>query len=290
VLVAAGAAVAAPGPGRWLAGRHGIDVALAALVATTGLALPEGAWAALRRNRGRLASTLAVSAILLPALAWLSSRLVAATTLRHGILSLGVAPAEVASVAAVNVAGGDGALAAGLLVGSTLLSVMVAGPILAVMAGGGGADPGAVIVNLVLVVALPLVLGLALRRRLPRGWLRSRVLRAAPIVLVTVLVWLVASQVVVTGAYAGVLGAAAAFLAASSALGMVLKRGMAPAAGSAVLLTTSMRDFAIAAGIATASFGAASAGPLGIYGVLVIAWGMAVAAFLRRRALPFENP
>ncbi|MDQ1429228.1 MAG: arsenite transporter [Acidimicrobiaceae bacterium] len=283
VLVAAGAAVAVPGPGRWLAGRHGVDVALAALVAATGVGLPEGAWAALRPNRGRLALTLAVSAIVLPPLAWLSSRLVGATTLRHGILSLGVAPVEVASVAAVTVAGGDAALAGGLLVGSTLLSVVVAGPILALMAGGGGAHPEAVIVNLVVVVAMPLILGLALRRWLPRGWAHSRVLRAAPVALVTILVWLVASQVVVTSAYIAVLGAAAVFVVASTALGTGLKRGMAPPAGSAVVLTTSMRDFAIAAGIATASFGAASAGPLGIYGVLVIVWGMAVAAFLRRR-------
>ena len=251
---------------------------------STSVGLPEGAWASLRPHRGRLALTLAVSAIVLPALAWLSSQLVSAPILRHGILSLGVAPAEVASVAAVSVAGGDAAVAEGLLVGSTLLSVVVAGPVLAIMAGGGGAHPEAVIVNLAAVVATPLILGLALRRRLPRAWAHSRVLRAAPVALVTVLVWLVASQVVVTSAYVAVMGAAAVFLVASTALGAGLKRAMAPPAGSAVLLTTSMRDFAIAAGIATASFGAASAGPLGIYGVFVIVWGMAIAAFLRSRA------
>jgi hypothetical protein len=42
----------------------------------------------------------------------------------------------------------------------------------------------------------------------------------------------------------------------------------------------SMRDFAVASGIAAAAFGSAATGPLGIYGVLVIAWGAVVA---RRR-------
>jgi len=54
-------------------------------------------------------------------------------------------------------------------------------------------------------------------------------------------------------------------------------RAPAPVA-TALLLTTSMRDFAVAAGIAVAAFGPASAAPLGLYGVMVISWGMAVAS------------
>jgi hypothetical protein len=44
-----------------------------------------------------------------------------------------------------------------------------------------------------------------------------------------------------------------------------------------------MRDFAVAAGIAASAFGAPSAAPLGLYGVLVIVWGMALASARRRR-------
>jgi hypothetical protein len=47
-----------------------------------------------------------------------------------------------------------------------------------------------------------------------------------------------------------------------------------------------MRDFAIAAGLATAAFGAAAAAPLGLYGVLVMVWGTAAAGHLRRKARP----
>jgi hypothetical protein len=44
-----------------------------------------------------------------------------------------------------------------------------------------------------------------------------------------------------------------------------------------------MRDFAIAAAIAAAAFGPAAAAPLGLYGILVLAWGTATAGVLRRR-------
>ena len=42
-----------------------------------------------------------------------------------------------------------------------------------------------------------------------------------------------------------------------------------------------LRDFAIAAGIASAAFGAAAAAPLGLYGIVVLVWGTAVAGRLR---------
>jgi predicted Na+-dependent transporter len=51
----------------------------------------------------------------------------------------------------------------------------------------------------------------------------------------------------------------------------------------AVLLTTSMRDFAIAAGLAAAAFGTAAAAPLGLYGIFVLVWGTAAAGVLRQR-------
>jgi predicted Na+-dependent transporter len=288
VLVVAGLAVAFPGPGRWLADHHGVDVALAALVAVTALAIPAGSAAALKRSRTRLALALAVAAVALPVLGWVASRLVVDAVLRRGVLALGVAPAEVASVATVGLADGDTASAAGLLIGSTLITVVLAGPVLSLLGGAGSGghgsvDVGSVLANLVVVVGLPLLLGLALRRGLPASAGRDRVQEVAPVVLVTILVGLVASEVVVTRAYVGVLGALVVFLVGSTALGAALGRGAVAGMSRATLLTTGMRDFAIAAGIATAAFGVRSAGPLGLYGVLVIVWGLAIAGYLRRR-------
>jgi hypothetical protein len=78
------------------------------------------------------------------------------------------------------------------------------------------------------------------------------------------------------------------FLAGSAILGVALGARAPAPVKTALLLTTSMRDFAIAAGIAVAAFGAESAAPLGLYGVIVIAWGMAVATL--RSTLPPAAP
>jgi hypothetical protein len=50
-----------------------------------------------------------------------------------------------------------------------------------------------------------------------------------------------------------------------------------------VILPTTMRDFAVAAGIAASAFGAAAAAPLGIYGVMVLVFG-AIAVYMSRQA------
>jgi hypothetical protein len=44
-----------------------------------------------------------------------------------------------------------------------------------------------------------------------------------------------------------------------------------------------MRDFAIAAGIAATAFGPAAAAPLGLYGIVALVWGTALAGALRQR-------
>jgi predicted Na+-dependent transporter len=74
-----------------------------------------------------------------------------------------------------------------------------------------------------------------------------------------------------------------ALILASALLGMLLAVRLTPAARTSVVLNVSMRDFAIASGIAAAAFGPAAAAPLGSYGVLVMAWGALVARAANRR-------
>jgi hypothetical protein len=93
----------------------------------------------------------------------------------------------------------------------------------------------------------------------------------------------VASQVRLTSAYVGVTAALVLFLAGSAAVGGALGWRATPPVATAVLLSTSMRDFAIAAAIAVAAFGVSASAPLALYGLLVLVWGLAVAA--RRRAV-----
>ena len=122
-----------PGPGRALFRRDGIDVALAVLVFATGLSLRLADLAAVRTVWRRIAVVLVVSTTVLPALAWAASQLISDPVLRSGMQTVGVAPAEVATVALCAIAGGDVAVCAVFLVASTLITVLVAGPVLALL-------------------------------------------------------------------------------------------------------------------------------------------------------------
>jgi len=130
--------------------------------------------------------------------------------------------------------------------------------------------------------ALALVVG-ALLGRLPKIGEVARML-GDPIALgvVVLLVALVSSQVRLEPADLDALGALALFLAGTAIFGGLLGLGAARPVRGVVLLDASMRDFAIAAGIATAAFGARAVAPLAAYGVLVLVWGALAAMLLRR--------
>jgi hypothetical protein len=174
-----------------------------------------------------------------------------------------------------------------MLVVSTLLSVAAAGVGLRLLGGGGAIHPVPLLTNLALVVGAPMAAGIAIRTKLTLSDRQEAAAERLSVAVVTLLVWLVASQVRLSSSYIAVAAALLLFLAGSAILGTALGlRAPAPVA-TALLLTTSMRDFAIAAGIAVAAFGAASAAPLGLYGVMVIGWGMAIATL--RSARPYRS-
>jgi len=268
---------AVPEPARFLVDHRGLDASLAVLVFATAVAIPPSAFVGLSARAGRLIVSLVAAAVVLPALSWTVSRLVAQVALRRGVLAVGLAPAEIASVATTSLAGGDAPVAAGMLVGSTLVTVAAAGFALRLLGGGAHIQPWALLTNLGLVVGAPMVLGVAIRARIAISERQEATLERVAVIVVTLLVWLVASQVRLSRAYVLVALALVLFLIGSAVLGAVLgARAPAPVA-TALLLTTSMRDFAVAAGIAVAAFGAAAAAPLGLYGVMAIGWGMALA-------------
>ena len=327
VLAAAIIGLSVQRPLAWLAARQGINVLLAVLVFATAVTIEP---AALRRAAAAwrpLLAALAIGVTVLPALAWAAARMVPAGPLRDGVLTVGLAPCEIASVATTAMAGGEAAVAAGLLIGSTVAAVAVAGPILALEAGHAGFSPSGVIGNLALVVALPLAVGIALRasagpaadvraersprasappaagvraERAPtrislRAWLSAttralatpraqRIASHVALAAVAALVALIAAEVHFSAGYAAVAAALVVFLLASVVVGRLLGLRAPRPVAAALLLTTSMRDFAIAAGLAAAAFGPAAAAPLGLYGILVLVWGTAAAGALRRRA------
>jgi len=171
---------------------------------------------------------------------------------------------------------------AALLIGSTAVTVAFAGPVLALEAAGS-AKAGHVVVELALIVGLPMLAGLAGRRLARRSRRLTALLEPLAIMAVVMLVALVASQVHLAHHYIGVAAALVCFIAASTAAGVAVGRLMPAPEATAVLLSTAIRDFAIASGIATSAFGAEAAAPLGLYGVLAIGWGAILARIKHAR-------
>jgi BASS family bile acid:Na+ symporter len=286
VLVVAAAGVALPGPGRIAVAGDGIDAALAVLVFATGLSLRLADLAAVRTAWRRVALALAVSTAALPALAWAASRLIGDPVLRAGMLTVGVAPAEVATVALCVIAGGEAAVSAVILAASTLVAVLAAGPVLA-LAGAAATVPAASLLStLALVVALPLAAGIGLRAVWAPGARASAAVRIGTVAALLILLWQVASQIRLDAGYLQVSAALAAFLAGSALLGGLLSVRLPAGRAVAVLLPVGLRDFAVAAGIAATAFGPAAAAPLGVYGVFVLVTGSAIALSAGRRGRP----
>lgn len=283
VLAAAVAGLSVQRPLAFLAERAGINLLLAVLVFATGLTIEPAALRRLAASWRLLLVALATGMVLLPALAWACAQLVPGGPLRGGVMAVGLAPCEVASVATTAMAAGDVALSAGVLIGSTVLTVAAAGPVLAIESGRAVANPGHVIVTLAVFVAAPLAAGIALGARNTRRVHSNRGAAFTATVALAALVALTASQARLSARYLSVALALLIFLAASAAAGRLLGARSGRRARTALLLTTSMRDFAIAAGLAAAAFGPAAAAPLGLYGVLVLVCGTAVAGRLRRR-------
>src|SRR5215213_3170372 len=259
------------------------DLVLATLVALTALGIaPQALWQLRNRWHAVLALSLAPFAVLVP-LAWALGRLFD-RPVREGVLTLGISSTEVAAVGLVALAAGDAALALGALTGS-LIAAATIGPVLIGLLAGTRAsrETGELLGRFALVVLLPLAAGVtarALRPRLARGepWYA-----AGSTLAVVALIYAALS-----GSNAGdellpALGASAAFLALSAIPALAAARAARPDRRSAVAFSVSLRDFAVAATLATQAFGTRAAAVAGIYGVLMLIAGALATVTLRHR-------
>jgi predicted Na+-dependent transporter len=114
-------------PSRTLARRS--DLLLAALVLFTAMGIEPRRLLALRDRPLALLGLSIGPLLLLTGVAWLLARPFTGSV-RDGVLSLGLASTEVASVGLIALAGGDAVLALGVLTGSLIVSAVL-GPILA---------------------------------------------------------------------------------------------------------------------------------------------------------------
>lgn len=280
-LVAAALALVVPSA----AVAHRSDLLLALLVLATALGIPAAELVALRRRAGTVALLSLAPLIVLGAVAWLLGHLFA-TPERDGLLAVGFASSEVASVGLVALAGGDAAAALGIVTASLVLSALL-GPValeaLGTGAGAGHGGTGHLLARFALVVIAPLIAGVAIRTGAPRALHRIDGEREGIAALtVAALVYAALSGASGTHGLGAALGASLLFLAVSAALGELWRRRAAAAPAIPGALTIAMRDFAVAAALASQAFGARAAAVPGVYGVVMLLAGSAAAGSLAR--------
>jgi predicted Na+-dependent transporter len=255
------------------------DLLLALLVLATALGISFSDLARLRDHLGAVAVLSVVPLLVLGAVAWGLGRPFAAPV-RDGLLAVGLSSSEVASVGLVALAGADATIALGALTGSLVLAAVL-GPIaVGAIAGGSHADTGKLLGRFALVVLVPLAVGVVLRSwpRLAAGLERLDAPRDG-IAALTVAILVYAALSGTKGAHhlGAALLASLAFLAVSGALAELWRRRAGTAVAIPGALAIAMRDFAVAAALATQAFGTAAGAVPGVYGVAMLIAG-AIAA------------
>jgi predicted Na+-dependent transporter len=259
-------------PSSTLAGQS--DLLLALLVLATALGI---SFAELARLREHVRAVVVLSLLPLPVLvgaAWLLGRPFA-PLVRDGLLAVGLSSAEVASVGLVALAGADATIALGVVTGSLVLAALI-GPVAIgwLSASTVHVSSGHLLARFALVVIAPLVVGVAARSR---GALAKRLVEVDAeregVAALTVAVLVYAALSGTHGAHhlGAALLASVAFLIICACLAQ-LWRQVDGRRTSAIpgAFTIAMRDFAVAAALATQAFGTAAGAVPGVYGVVML--------------------
>jgi predicted Na+-dependent transporter len=188
----------------------------------------------------------------------------------------------VASVGLVALARADATIALGAVAGSLVVSA-IAGPLLigVLAATGGGGSPVHLLGRFALVVLVPLAVGVLVRSRLASIERRDPEREGAVALTVVVLVYAALSGARGGHDLGAALLASVLFLALGALLGLLWWRSRGPAADAVPgAFAIGLRDFAVAAALATQAFGPAAGAVPGVYGVLMLIAGAIVASRL----------
>lgn len=289
-LLAAALAIAVPSSA--LAAHS--DLLLALLVLATALGISGSQLLALRRHAAAVAALSVAPLVALTLLAWLLGRPLA-PPVQDGLLAVGLSSSEVASVGLVALAGADATIALGAVTGSLLLSALAGPPAIGLLAGHAGhGGTGHLLARFALVVIAPLAAGMAVRSLPPGGRLLARAdaeREGVAAVAVALLVYAALSGANGAHGLGAALAASLLFLAISAALGELWRRATAAAVAVPGALAIAMRDFAVAAALASQAFGDRAGAVPGVYGVVMLLGGSVGAGALgrRRRAAEAER-
>jgi predicted Na+-dependent transporter len=261
-----------------------VDPLLAALVLATALDIEPRRLMAVHKRWALIAALAAIPMLALALSGWALAVLAGGGATRIGLLAVGLSPTEVASVGLVGLMAGPSELAVAVLACSLVLSAVAGPPLLGLLAAGlQPIDVGSLLGRFALVVLAPLAVGLAARGLRPALGRRQDALATAATLLVVALIYVSLSGTR-GGGLARPVAFSAAFVATSAAVAataVVVARGRLH---RSLVLTIAMRDFAVAAALATAAGGSRAARVAGVYGVLMLLVGAAFTGLVRRHA------
>jgi bile acid:Na+ symporter, BASS family len=250
------------------------DLLLALLVLATALGISFADLARLR-NHAREVAVLSLAPLpVLVGAAWLLGRPFA-PLVRDGLLAVGLSSSEVAAVGLVALAGADATIALGVVTGSLVLAALV-GPVAIGWLSGSVVHVSSahLLGRFALVVLVPLLIGVAARSR---PALATRLAHADAeregLAALTVAVLVYAALSGTRGAHhlGAALLASVAFLVVCGCLAELWRRVDARRASAIPgAFTIGMRDFAVAAALATQAFGTAAGAVPGVYGVVML--------------------
>jgi BASS family bile acid:Na+ symporter len=284
-LALAAAVLALAAPSGSVADRSDGLLALLVLVTALGITATE-LRDDVRRHRISIAVLSVVPPVVLSAAAWAIGRPFD-PAIRDGLLAVGVASSEVATVGLVTLAGADATVALGAVAGSLVLSALLGPVALGVLAGHPGHGGTAHLLGrFALVVIAPLIVGVAIRS----SRLRTRIAAVDPeregvaAIVLAALVYAALSGTAGHGGLGSALLASVAFLAVAALLAELWRRITPVPVAIPGALTIAMRDFAVAAALAAQAFGPRAGVVPGVYGVVMLLAGSAGAGLLARTA------
>jgi predicted Na+-dependent transporter len=262
------------------------DVLLGALVLATALGISFADLRRLRDHAGAVAVLSIVPLVVLGAASWVIGRPFA-PPIRDGLLAVGLASSEVASVGLVALARADATIALGAVSGSLVASALIGPLAIGALAGSSThADPLPLLGRFALVVIVPLIVGVAARSRWPRMAAGDAEREGVAALVVAILVYAALSGTHGAHHLGAALLASLAFLAVSAAAAEIWRRRADPRTAVPGALAIAMRDFAVAAALATQAFGTRAGAVPGVYGVAMLVAGTVAAARLARGATP----
>ncbi|RCK70036.1 bile acid:sodium symporter family protein [Desertihabitans brevis] len=288
VLVAGAVAVAVPAP--FLLLGPAVSWLLALIMLGMGMTLRTGDFTVVARRPWALAIGVVAQFVVMPLLGLgLATLFQLPPALAVGVVLVGSAPGGTASNVMVYLAKGDTALSVAMTTVSTLLAPLLT-PLLVLLLAGNllPVDAGGLFVSIVQIVIAPIVVGVLLRRFLPR--LVSRVLPWMPLVSVLGITLVVLA--VVAGSAAAILstGLLVALVVVlhnvcGFGLGYLAARvvGLDESSRRAVAVEVGMQNSGLAAGLARTHFTPESALPAALFSVWHNVSGSVLAAWWSRR-------